>query len=172
MSNGSRHALGVVAGLLLPPLIAAGLWYGVGEVLLKVRTSFSFEISWLPVGVLVLSGILLAFVAGSRLSPIASLLGGLSFTALGVLPWVTLRGVPMLPTGWLPGILRTGFETVSYSGVLLFLGIALLAVSVFPSRWRARTELPVHSTAYDPAPSPYLPPQQGPEDATRPMFRD
>ncbi|WP_433430037.1 hypothetical protein [Nonomuraea sp. CA-141351] len=169
MSNGARHALGVLAGLLLPPLVAAGLWYGVGEIL--VRSRATFQISWLGLAVVAASGLVLAFLAGSRLSPIASLLGGLAFTALGILPTVELQGVRVLPGQWLPATLEAGFQTVAYSGVLLFLGVALLVVSMFPSRWRSSAGPAEYSSAYGSAPSPYLP-QSGPEDATRPMYRE
>ncbi|MBE1585110.1 hypothetical protein ACFPOI_49570 [Nonomuraea angiospora] len=169
MSNGARHVLGVVAGLLLPPIIAAGLWYGIGEYLLRFQSAF--EPSWLGLSAIVASGIAFAFLAGSRLSPIASLLGGLAFGALGVLPIVELRGVRVLPDHWLPNVMEQGFRTVADSGVLLFLGVALVVVSLFPSRWRSSGKQAVYPSAYDPAPS-YLPPYSGPEDTTRPMYRE
>jgi hypothetical protein len=171
MSNGARHALGVVAGLLLPPLTAAGLWYGVGQTLLLSRSAFA--ISWPGLGVLAASGLVLAFLAGSRLSPIASLLGGLAFTALGVVPWAETQGMRLLPDNWLPNTLAQGYETVALSGVMLFIGVTLLVVSAFPSRWRARAEPPAYSPAYAaPAASPYYQPESSSEDATRPMFRE
>ncbi|MEW1841070.1 hypothetical protein AB0392_24250 [Nonomuraea angiospora] len=169
MSNGARHVLGVVAGLLLPPIIAASLCYGIGDHLLRFQSAF--ELSWLGLSVIVASGIAFAFLAGSRLSPIASLLGGLMFTALGVLPIVELRGVRVLPDHWLPNVMEQGFRTVADSGVLLFLGVALVVVSLFPSRWRSSGKQVVYPSAYDPAPS-YLPPYSGSEDATRPMHRE
>ncbi|KAB8193176.1 hypothetical protein FH608_023005 [Nonomuraea phyllanthi] len=159
----------MVAGLLLPPLVAAGLWFGVGEIAL--RSSAAFQISWLGLASVAASAIVLALLAGSRLSPIASLLGGLAFTALGVVPWIEMQGTRLLPDHLLPGAMETGFRTVSYSGVLAFLGVALLVASLFPSRWRSSAEPSAYPSAYDPAPSPYLP-QHGPEDTTRPMFRD
>ncbi|MGP3965549.1 hypothetical protein ACTWPT_57340 [Nonomuraea sp. 3N208] len=170
MSNGARHVLGVVAGLLLPPLIAAGLWFGVGE--LRYATA-QFQLSWAGVGALVGAGIVLAFLAGSRLSPVASLLGGLSFTALGVLPLLEMMmGVRLLPQNLLPDLLETGYLTLGFTGLQLVLGVLLLLVSAFPSRWRSSAEPTVYSPAYGEAPSPYLPPQSGTEDATRPMYRD
>ncbi|MBF8190301.1 hypothetical protein ITP53_32225 [Nonomuraea sp. K274] len=168
MSNGARHVLGVVAGLLLPPLVAAGVWYGVGEFALTIQRNA--EISWLGLSVLAVSGLVFAFLAGSRLSPIASLLGGLGFTALGVVPVLDLQGIRILPDRWLPAAMESGFQTVAYSGVMLFFGVALLAASMFPSRWRSRVEHFDYLPAYD-AQAPYLP-QSGPEDATRPMYRE
>ncbi|MEV0385170.1 hypothetical protein [Nonomuraea sp. NPDC050643] len=170
MSNGARHALGVVAGLLLPPLVAAGLWFGVGD--LRLQAVQAFQISWLALGALAAAGIVLAFLAGSRLSPVASLLGGLSFTALGVVPLIELTGVRVLAENWLPAALSTGFMTLAYSGLQLFLGVLLLVVSAFPSRWRSRREPVLYEGPYERnVAAPYLP-HNGPEDATRPMYRD
>jgi hypothetical protein len=170
MSNGARHVLGVVAGLLLPPAIAAALVYGVGEI---TRTmSVAFTISWAGFGVVAAAGAALAFLAGSRLSPIASLLGGLAFTALGLMPIAELRGLDVLPDRLLSGSVASGFQTVTYSGVMLFLGVALLIVSVFPSRWRSLERPEVYvPTEYGP-PGPMSPYMQPPEDATRPMHRE
>ncbi|MFC5835195.1 hypothetical protein [Nonomuraea insulae] len=184
MSNGARHALGVVAGLLLPPLLAAGLWYGTGE--LSLQAQQAFRVSWVALGVLAASAILLGFLAGSRLSPVASLFGGLSFTALGVLPYVEMAtGVRVMPDAFLPSFLHTGFMTLTYSGLQFVIGLALLAVSTFPSRWRGRVAPAVgyqepwdqasmqpQSPAQSSAQSPYLPPGIRPEDATRPMYRE
>ena len=49
MSNGARHVLGVVAGLLLPPLILAGLVYGIAEI--SRTMAVTFGVSWLGLGV-------------------------------------------------------------------------------------------------------------------------
>ncbi|SDM19705.1 hypothetical protein [Nonomuraea jiangxiensis] len=176
MSNAARHVLGVVAGLLIPPLVLAGLCYGVGEY--QSQRSAAFQFSWLGLGVIVVTAIVLAFLAGSRLSPIASLLGGLAFTALGILPLLEILGTQLLPdNGWMPAPVLIGFQTVAYSGWLLFIGVALLMVSMFPSRWRGRGDRVVYSPSYDLGPSygsepaPFMP-FSDPEDATRPMRRE
>ncbi|MEO3803642.1 hypothetical protein [Nonomuraea sp. B1E8] len=181
MSNGARHALGVVAGLLLPPLIAVGLSFGVGDFATRLRGAF--ELSWLGLAVIAVSAIALAFLVGSRLSPVASLLGGLMFTALGVLPLLEFfTRQRLLPPGqWLPDPVGIGYQTLTSSCLLLFLGITTLVVSMFPSRWRAAHRPPPpdqhldygldHGHAYGPAQDPY-PPQSGPGDTTRPMFRE
>ncbi|GAA3096558.1 hypothetical protein [Nonomuraea salmonea] len=125
----------MLAGLLLPALLAAGLWYGVGE--LSVTAQRELRVSWVALGVLAVSGILLAFLAGSRLSPVASLLGGLAYTGLGVLPFAEIStGTRLLPDALLPSSLQSGFMTLTYSGLQFLLGVALLVVSAFPSRWR------------------------------------
>ncbi|GAA4961819.1 4-amino-4-deoxy-L-arabinose transferase-like glycosyltransferase [Nonomuraea thailandensis] len=167
----------MVAGLLLPPLVAAGLWYGVGDLTLQAQQSF--RISWVAVGVLAATAIVLAFLAGSRLSPVASLLGGLAFTAVGVMPFVELfTRVRLLPVDLLPGVFRNGFTTSAYSGMLVVVGVTLLVASLFPSRWRGSARdlaepVEYESTWGSASPqSPYLPPHHNPEDATRPMYRE
>jgi hypothetical protein len=152
-------------------MTAAALWFGVGSFQGDAAT---FQFSWLGPAMIIVSGIVLAFLAGSRLSPVASLIGGLAFTALGLTPvleqGVGLRLLPEL--GWLPPELTTGFQIVTFSGWSLFIGVALLIVSVFPSRWRSGSEPVVYSPSYGGSePSPYLP-QHGPEDATRPLWRE
>ncbi|WP_188187960.1 hypothetical protein [Nonomuraea sp. SYSU D8015] len=161
----------MVAGLLLPPMVAAGLWFGVGDLTDKAQAAF--QISWPAWGALVAAAVVFAFLAGSRLSPAASLLGGLSFTGVGAIPLAeTIGGVRLMPDGILPASLQNGYLTLGLSGLQLALGVALLVVSTFPSRWRSSAEPAVHSPAYAPAPSPYYQSDAGPEDATRPMFRD
>ncbi|MFG1615036.1 hypothetical protein ACGFI3_19920 [Nonomuraea wenchangensis] len=167
MSNGARHAFGVVAGLLLPPLALAGLLYGIGEISFQTRSAFQFP--WYAVGVLAVAAVLLAFLAGSRLSPVASLLGGLAYTALGLLPLLEFTGGPRLVLeGLVPARVNEGYLALGHSGALLVVGVMLLTVSLFPSRWRATVPEPLSvSPAYGQGTSPYLP-----EDATRPMFRE
>ncbi|MEU0565694.1 hypothetical protein ABZ297_09910 [Nonomuraea sp. NPDC005983] len=187
MTNGARHALGVLAGLLFPPLIAAGLMFGIGDTTTQYQ---QFVVSWLGLAVVALSAILLAFLLGSRVSPIASLMGGLAYTALGLVPWIEMQGVRVLPDDFIGGSLRVGFQTLLYSGTFFLLGVAMLVVSAFPSRWRgARPAMAAPQHAHDHGmPSPYPPPPHTspfhtapphpspystlPEDATRPMHRE
>lgn len=174
MSNGSRHALGFVAGLLLPPLVLAALWYGAGTFGPALSRSFVID---LP-GAAALAGaaIGLAFLAGSRLSPVASLLGGLVLTALGLTPVAAATGAAIaLPTDLLPDVMQQGYTTLTSSGLQALLGVLLLAVSTFPSRWRSREhtldpisyeQLPSYDQPQDPRPSLFQP-----DDTTRPMHR-
>jgi hypothetical protein len=170
MSTGARHAFGLVAGLLLPPLIGAGLMYATGAVTTSMQ---NFTISWTGLGVFVLCGIATAFLVGSRL-------GGLEFTAAGLLPAAgTLARLSLMPPPDRLGVLSAGYATLAYSGLMLFLGVMMLAASALPSRWRANRPVsfdPGQEPAppYAPGPEPYRPayPRQGPEDATRPMHRE
>ncbi|MEV0148906.1 MULTISPECIES: hypothetical protein [unclassified Nonomuraea] len=194
MSNGVRHVLGVVAGVLLPPLVAVALMYGVGEVSLSIQ---QFRISWTGVAAIVVAGVLLALLASSRLSPVASLLGGIGFTFYGLLPFAEILSVSSVTDLFVPGWMRTGYLTLGYTGMFLVVGVLLLAASAFPSRWRSRRPpvvTPGHGTsaygmsgyeAYGapshgaPSPSSYGPSSQGPspygqvaDDTTRPMHRE
>ncbi|MFI6323012.1 hypothetical protein ACIBG8_36155 [Nonomuraea sp. NPDC050556] len=161
MSNGARHALGVIAGLILTPVLAAGLSYGSSEVIITWQRTLAT--SWIGIGVVAACGVLLALMAGSRLSPVASLIAGLAFTLVGVASPVaqTLRlDWPVVPAGmprWLPSWLAMGYSTLMYSGIFLFLGVALLVASMFPSRWRSRRPAPVPQQSYTPA-EPYRQP--------------
>lgn len=171
MTNGVRHALGFVAGLLLPPLIAVGLMYGVAELTFTMQRMIG--LSWLGLGLLALSGVMLAFLAGSRLSPVASLLGGLMFVLVGSLPLLELMSrVRILPRGFLPRMLDNGYLTLSYQGILLVIGVLLLVVSAFPSRWRGARPAPdtgPYGPAYPPAQhTPSYPP--GPQDQHGPSY--
>ncbi|WP_219462306.1 TMEM165/GDT1 family protein [Nonomuraea rhizosphaerae] len=192
MSNGARHALGVVAGLLLSPLIAVTLAYGVWLVSVSIR---QFQVSWLGLLICVAAGVLLALLVSSRLSPLASLIGGLLFTAFGLLPILETTGFRVLPESAYRGEIGNGFLTLTYSGFLLVLGVLMLGASAFPSRWRGPAGRAVAAQpAYGVVPpyggagdqgisshyqqdrqerrvSPQYPPQ-GPGDATRPMHRE
>src|SRR5690606_33417214 len=97
----------------------------------------------------------LAFLTSSRLSPVASLLGGLQYLVLGALPLLELSGLRLLPGNWLPYPFASGFMNVGYTGLLFLLGVFLLAVSAFPSRGRGR-------------PAPSAPPYPGPPPADSP----
>ncbi|MFI6789082.1 hypothetical protein ACIBG4_17330 [Nonomuraea sp. NPDC050383] len=194
-----RHVLGVVAGVLLPPLVAVALVYGVGEVSLSIQ---NFLVSWTGLAAIVVAGVLLALLASSRLSPVASLLGGIGFTLLGLLPFAEILSGSSVIGRFVPGWMRSGYLTLGYTGVFLVLGVLLLVASAFPSRWRSRRPpvvTPGHGTsAYEMSgheaygapshgaygPSSYGPPSQGPssqgpssygqvsDDATRPMHRE
>lgn len=202
MSNGARHALGVLAGLILTPLIAVGLAFGVGE--LSVTFQKTLQTPWLGLGVLIATAVLLGFLTGSRISPVASLLAGLLYTLLGAVPWVanTLR-IDVDFTSFLPRQLDNGYITLQYLGLFIILGVALLTVSVLPSRWRGKPKAaaqPYYPAqpqqlyapqqqqqpdpfaaapdpfAVPPTPTQHLPafPEQpvDPHDSTRPINRD
>ncbi|NRQ36231.1 hypothetical protein HII36_30995 [Nonomuraea sp. NN258] len=163
MSNGSRHVLGAVAGLLLSPLAVVGLLFGVGG-----AATPEGAIAALPaLGVLAGTAVVLAFLAGSRMSPIASLLAGLTFAASSLMPAMLARGLESLPAQVQPGQLAGVLQEVLGTGLLWLVAAVLLVASLFPSRWRASV-----LTYDEDEPEAYVyPPQGGPEDSTRPMYR-
>lgn len=143
MRNGVRHWLGAGAGLLATPLIAAGLVYG--------HTQSQPTMEWFRVGALAGAALLVGLLAGSRLSPLASLLPGLGFTGLAVTGLVRIGtgadhrlwfdpGLDQYPNP-LADIMRT-FDPGSYAMLphawSLAIGCVLLAASIFPSRWRGK----------------------------------
>ena len=105
MSNGARHGLGVVIGLVLTPIIAACLLYA--ESRLRVVMALGFarfrdyhgEHLWIGAGVLLLVAILLGLLTGSRLSPVASLIPGVAFTIVGIIWFVSPPGRCRTPSG-------------------------------------------------------------------------
>lgn len=136
MGNGVRHFAGGVAGLLAVPLIAAGLMYGSTQ---RYQGTAQLTIGWPAIAALAGTVIVIGVLAGSRISPVASLLPGVAFTGFGGAALVRIG------TG---GDHRMGFDLVPseylsvYTDLLytwsFVIGGLLLAASVFPSRWRAR----------------------------------
>ncbi|MFE3450999.1 hypothetical protein ACFXJ8_18940 [Nonomuraea sp. NPDC059194] len=172
MPNAVRHVLGVVAGLLLTPLLAVGLAYGVGQIVFVFKVTFIMP--WQGPVALAACAVVLGVMAGSRLSPVASLLPGLTFTLAGgtmLIPeWYPARLLELLP-----GTLRFGIDGLGTTGLLFVLGVLLLTASAFPSRWRAtRPKLPSppqQPPSYPSAFTPFQPSGQGGDDQTRPMPR-
>lgn len=150
MSNGSRHLLGILAGLLLPPLMALLLIYGV-EGLPKIGSAVPPEA---VAGTLAVStrlalvagaAIIFAYLTGSRLSPIAAFLGGAAFTAAGSLWMFYPRQTATVIQNFPIGGLEASLQTLVYHGIFLLIGVAMLYSAFLPSRWRAlrRRDAPV-----------------------------
>lgn len=177
MSNAVRHVLGVVAGLLLTPLLVVALAYGTGQIIFALRM---FTMPWPGALALAACAVVLGFLAGSRLSPVASLMAGLTYTLAG-LAMIIVELYPADLMELLPATLRVGFDTLGQMGLVFVLGVLLLTASAFPSRWRATRPRPgVPPAPYGPPPqqppsypsafTPYQPPDQG-DDQTRPLPR-
>lgn len=168
MSNGARHGLGVVIGLVVTPIIAACMTYGTTK-LSQFARLFAFHGSdrWVGIGVMLIAAVLIGLVAGSRVSPLASLVPGFVYTAIGLL-WVLAPRWVFRHSGrdTLPDQLGYGYLTLAPLGVFLLVGIGLLVASLAPSRWRART-----GTAYGAAPRFGGPPPapMGPPPMHQPM---
>ncbi|GLU49600.1 hypothetical protein [Nocardiopsis ansamitocini] len=144
MSNALRHAIGGVAGLVATPLIVAGTGWGSMQ-LAQVLTRFSLDLAVTLPGLLALAttGLLIGLLAGSRLSPLGSLVPGVVLTVWGVcafLPMTSMLFLRLLP--------------LEYSYAVIFypvLGVLLVGASLTPSRWRAVSSAPAPAA---PAPRP------------------
>ncbi|MEW2358554.1 hypothetical protein [Spirillospora sp. NPDC029432] len=139
MSGGARHGIGVVVGLVATPIIAVCLMYGTDRTVRSAR--LLIELPWsqrLPgAAALLVAAVLIGFLMGSRLSPVASAVPGVVFSVIGLLwvaaPRFSSRHLPDL----MPGDLARWFLVFSVYGGFLLVGVALLAASAPPSRWRS-----------------------------------
>lgn len=122
MRNGVRHWLGAGAGLAATLLFAAGF--------MAWERPVAEWAGWAAlIGVLVLGGVL----AGSRISPVASLLCGLLLLSGGALSFVPWLWRDLVPEAYYEAV-KNLFEAYFWPT-----GIVLVSASVFPSRWRAAT---------------------------------
>jgi hypothetical protein len=143
MQNGARHAIGVLTGLVTTPVLAAGLLFGASR-LTRVFTGLRLDgpDRWVGTGAILAVAVLLGVLAGSRMSPLASLIPGLVFGTAGAL-WVIDPRLAMRTMGEkLPAGLDRGHLIAGPSGVLLLVGVFLLVASLSPSRWAARRPHP------------------------------
>ncbi len=172
MSNGARHAIGVLIGLIVTPLVAAALMYGTQKLGMSVRVSIANYRSeggsdkWVGAALLIAAAAALGVSAGSRLSPLASLVPGLAFASVGAL-WV-------LAPSWaaehtlrdsLPDRLAMGYLTLAPYGGFLIIGTLLIAASLAPSRWAARSTAGAAARFGGPPPAPMGPPPARPMSA-------
>jgi hypothetical protein len=139
MSNGARHALGAVFGVLGIAAIFALLGFGT-ERMFRARGTAMTTFGTPPLteilaglGPLLAAAIVIGIFTGSRLSPLASLLPGIAYLALGIA--LTLgNSLALDVTSVLP--FETAVTTLGTLGILALIGAILLAGSVLPSRWR------------------------------------
>jgi hypothetical protein len=172
MSNGARHGLGVVIGLVVTPVIALCLMYSATKFSEYFR---SFIIGggdrWIAAALMVVAAVLLGLVTGSRLSPTASLVPGFVYTVVGVLWVMSPRwAFRHADRDLVPLDLYLGYRMLGPFGIFLLLGVALLAASVAPSRWKARTGAAPRFGGPPPAPMgpPPMPGAQAPMGAPQP----
>ncbi|RSN48752.1 hypothetical protein DMH08_33460 [Actinomadura sp. WAC 06369] len=164
--------------MVLAPLIPLVLLYGVYQMhrsVGRVAATFGGDAGserWLGAALLLGTAVLVALAVAPRVSPLASLLPGLLLTAVG--------GVWIVDPGWmlrqqftrdvLPGDLELPYIGIAGPyGVLLLLGLVLLAASVMPSRWAGRAAAP-RPLGPPPAPVGGPPPMPG-AGAPRPQER-
>jgi hypothetical protein len=140
MSNGARHGLGVVIGLLVTPVVALCLTYSATKFSEYFRYFFTRGGDrWLAAGLVLVAAVLVGLVVGSRVSPVASLIPGFVYAAVGAF-WVVSPREAFGHSGrdLLPHDVYLGYTVLGPYGIFLMLGVALLVASVAPSRWQAR----------------------------------
>ncbi|WP_433436342.1 hypothetical protein [Nonomuraea sp. CA-141351] len=152
MRNGVRHVLGAGAGLLATPLIAAGFIVGIE----RFRATAVMSVDWTVMAVFIGTLVLIGALAGSRISPLASLLPGLAFTGFigAALVRIAMGGDHRMGFDQVPSEFLEGYMSLLYTWSLPT-GCVLLAASAFPSRWRgARTDPPPPQEVPEPPPLP------------------
>lgn len=134
MNNAARHALGLVAGVAAAPVTFALWCWGLTETAQGYQVGL--KVSPSGTAALAAGGVVLGVLCGSRVSPLGSLVPGLSFLALGVLwavdPYFVSRSVFDL----MPDPFERGMMSLASTGLALAVGVLLLAASVPLSRWR------------------------------------
>ncbi|WP_329251327.1 hypothetical protein OG417_06855 [Actinoallomurus sp. NBC_01490] len=138
MSNGARHTWGFFAGIVLTAALAALLIYGTYRLQHGYLTEFHKQDKWIGGGLIAGAAVVFAILASSRLSPLASLIGGIVLTAAGVMFFVSQKTTADLINRFPFKEQRVTLAGLEEEGFLLFAGVGLLFASFFPSRWRAR----------------------------------
>ncbi|MBA9007981.1 hypothetical protein [Thermomonospora cellulosilytica] len=158
MSNGARHGLGFLLGLVAAPVIFGLLLFGT-ERLIRANQQFQDGPErWIGAVFVLLAAAVVGLLIGSRVSPLASLVCG-GILALVNLPWLQLSSdlakqvFELVPNGY-----GNSFITLMTLGVSGMIGGALMIGSLPPSRWRAATRRP----AAGPQPPAWTPPPGAP----------
>lgn len=146
MSNGARHGLGVLAGIVAIPALSALLIFGahrMNQQQNEVSRTFkdgSVTDGLIILGLLAAGGLVVALLCGSRLSPLASLIAGAPLLGYGafwaVRPMQATKNLADLPGG--KGKYSVDVLFTAHTGMLLLLGVVLVIASFPPSRWRSR----------------------------------
>ncbi|MGW0807219.1 hypothetical protein [Nonomuraea sp. NPDC002799] len=157
MRNGVRHLIGAGVGVLAVPVIAAGVMYGSAE--RYEYTLHGFVVDWIGVAAYLGTALVIGALAGSRLSPLASLLPGLAFGGLVTASLVRmgLGGDHLLGFGVVPRQYFNDYLPFLHTWAPVIAGV-LLAASAFPSRWRQAVR-----------PAPPEPPQMEEAEAPPPL---
>jgi hypothetical protein len=138
MSNGARHTWGFFAGVVLTAALAALLIFGTYRLQHGYVAQFHKQDKWIGGGLIAGAAIVFAILVASRLSPLASLVGGIVLTAAGVLFFVSQKTTADLINRFPFKEQRVTLAGLEEEGFILFAGVGLLFASFFPSRWRAR----------------------------------
>ncbi|TDC96157.1 hypothetical protein [Actinomadura sp. 7K507] len=159
MSSGARHGIGALIGVVVTPIIAACLMYGTYRLGRSVTTlRFEGADRWLGAAALLAAAVLIGLVAGSRISPLASLIPGAVYSLSGALWVVSPRWSFQNTASELPSELSRGYMVIGPYGVFLVIGVALLLASLAPSRWRSLRGAGAAPRFGGPPPAPMGPP--------------
>ncbi|MEU6036343.1 hypothetical protein ABZ801_13120 [Actinomadura sp. NPDC047616] len=144
MTGGARHGIGAGIGIVGTPVLMALLIFGSERLLMQWRYTAVYFRGEFATGTGLLGGLLILLLAAgvaalvtTRVSPVASLIPGAVFTLYGLL-WMLLPGrairieLPLLSREY--GLV---VAQVGGMGILLLIGVILVAGSAVPSRWRA-----------------------------------
>lgn len=140
MSNGARHTWGFFVGVVLTAALAGLLIFGSYRLQHGYLTEFHKQDKWIGGGLLLGAAVVFAILAASRLSPLASLVGGIVLTAAGVLFFISQKTTADLINRFPFKEQRVTLAGLEEEGFILFAGVGLLFASFFPSRWRGRDE--------------------------------
>ncbi|RCV54309.1 hypothetical protein [Marinitenerispora sediminis] len=135
MSNTVRHVIGALVGIAMVPVTVFALGWGQWNLQLAM-TRFDYTGGFLGgMAVLLAVGCTLGLLAGSRVSPLTSLLPGLALAFLGV--------YGSLPAGYSFFNQLIPFD-FWWNGVTVYplLGVLLVAASTPVSRWRSGRRSP------------------------------
>ena len=138
MSNGARHTWGFFAGVVLTAALAGLLIFGSYRLQHGYLTQFHKQDKWIGGGLLLGAAVVFGMLVASRLSPLASLIGGIALTAAGVLFFVSQKTTADLINRFPFKPQRVTLAGLEEEGFILFVGVGLLFSSLFPSRWRGR----------------------------------
>ncbi len=138
MSNGTRHTMGFFVGIILTAVLAALLVYGTYRLQHGLMTDGQRQDQWIGTGMLAGAAVVFAILAASRVSPLASLIGGLVFTVAGVGFVVSQKATAHLINDLPFKAQRVTLSGLEDEGFILFVGVGLLFASFLPSRWRSR----------------------------------
>lgn len=140
MSNGARHAWGILVGVVFTAALGALLIYGSNRLQHGYLLSLHKNDKWIGGGLLAGAAVVFALMTASRLSPVGSLIGGLVFSAAGVLFFVSQTTTADLINKFPVKGQRVTLTSMEGQGIILVVGVALLFASLFPSRWRSQYE--------------------------------
>lgn len=135
MSNGVRHLVGAVIGLIAGAVVMGLLIWGLEEVADVMRT---FRPGYAGYALLVVAALVIGVLVGWRwLSPLAGLLAAVPLLAAGLL-WLVQIETGLLRNRFLPDFLTGyGSSTAGMSGLYLILAVVLIVPAAFPDRWRS-----------------------------------